>query len=438
MLPSIILALPLLVLSSVAAVPPVRRDPIHVPFLRRSVRHDGDLSRYAAAADHTRKKFGYSISSPSRRASSADVGLTNQGQDTSYFTQVSVGTPPQTFGLVLDTGSSDLWFATTGCVGCQGTQLLSPTSNTLKLTTTNIDMSYGSGDASGTVASDTVSMGPYTVNPQTFVAVNKVSQGLIDGQLSGIMGLAFQGIAVDQAVPFWQALINQNQLTSPQFCFAFTRFLNDASATNEEPGGVMTLGGTNTTLFQGSIDFQTFTDPVKGGSFWWQTISGVTVNGNTISLKSSGSAAIDTGTTLIGGPTEDVNAFWAAVPGATSAGSSNPGMFVFPCSTKLSVTFSFGGPSWPINPTDVNLGAIDTAGKMCLGAIFDLGTGSNIQPGPQSANPEWVVGDTFLKNVYSCYRSNPPAVGFAQLSASAGSSDHSGFSFVLLHWLLLA
>jgi len=186
----------------------------------------------------------------------------------------------------------------------------------------------------------------------------------------------------------------------------------------------MTLGGANSTLYQGDMDFQTFTDPAKGGSFWLQTIAGITVNGKTVGLISSGSAAIDTGTTLIGGPTQDVTAFWAAVPGAIAA-PGNPGMFAFPCTTNLNVTISFGGPSWPISPADMNIGPLDTARKMCLGAIFDLGTGSNISP--QSGNPNWVVGDAFLKNTYSCFRnSKPPAVGFAQLSDAAGSSGNPG------------
>ena len=88
------------------------------------------------------------------------------------------------------------------------------------------------------------------------------------------MGLAFQGIANTQAVPFWQALVNENALTNPEFSFFLTRFVNDPNAQNEEPGGVFTLGGTNTTLFQGNIDFQSFTPPT-GGSFWLQTVSSV-------------------------------------------------------------------------------------------------------------------------------------------------------------------
>jgi cathepsin D len=106
------------------------------------------------------------------------------------------------------------------------------------------------------------------------VAVDDLSTGLIDGELNGIMGLAFQGIANSQAVPFWQALINNNQLTNPELSFYITRFVNDPNAKTEEPGGVLTLGGTNSTLFQGNIDFQPFTLPGDGGSFWLQTVSG--------------------------------------------------------------------------------------------------------------------------------------------------------------------
>ena len=106
------------------------------------------------------------------------------------------------------------------------------------------------------------------------VTVDQASQGLIDGELAGIMGLAFPGIANTQATPFWQAVLNQNELTNPEFSFFITRFINDQNAQNEEFGGVLTLGGTNSTLFQGNIDFQPFTLGNNGGGFWLQTVSG--------------------------------------------------------------------------------------------------------------------------------------------------------------------
>lgn len=48
----------------------------------------------------------------------------------------------------------------------------------------------------------------------------------------------------------------------------------------------------------------------------------------------------------------------------------------------------------------MNLGAADRQGQRCVGGIFDLSLGSNIEAG-NSGNPQWVIGDTFL--VSSCF-----------------------------------
>jgi len=91
------------------------------------------------------------------------------------------------------------------------------------------------------------------------------------------------------------------------------------------------------------------------------------------------------------------------------------------CSTTVTVTISFGGTSWEISPLDMNLGTISVAStsQMCAGGIFDLGT----TVGAGVGVPSWIVGDTFLKNVYSVFRANPAAVGFAQLASGLSSSS---------------
>lgn len=55
---------------------------------------------------------------------------------------------------------------------------------------------------------------------------------------------------------------------------------------------------------------------------------------------------------------------------------------------------------------------------MCLGAFFSLEEGSTtIEGANPNDGPSWIIGDTFLKNVYSIFRyNNPTAVGFAKLS----------------------
>jgi cathepsin D len=211
MLLSIII--PLLLFPSLlvaAASPPPRRDPVHIPVLRRRhVRSGGeaDLGHYANLAASLRRKYKYGPP-VSRRAQTADINMTNQVSCISdiarphFLTRTNnkgfrykllctsqcrhsvrvvvenvfpqshllLALRSQSFDLVLDTGSSDLWFATTDCTSCdQGTPELDPTkSSSFKAGNDHIVMNYGSGAASGTDAQDTVSMGPFTVNPQTF------------------------------------------------------------------------------------------------------------------------------------------------------------------------------------------------------------------------------------------------------------------------------
>ena len=81
MLSSVIFLLALSLPFSEAAVPPRRAEPLHIPLVRRrsNVRRQGvDLDHYAAVSDALRQKYGMSSSSPSRRAQTTDIGITNQ------------------------------------------------------------------------------------------------------------------------------------------------------------------------------------------------------------------------------------------------------------------------------------------------------------------------------------------------------------------------
>jgi len=103
------------------------------------------------------------------------------------------------------------------------------------------------------------------------VAVNDLTDGLLDGSVSGILGLAFSTIASTQSTPFWETLANNGQLTTPEMSFWMTRFRDDPTASEEEPGGVFTLGGTNSSLFTGDIEFLNM--PVRTPSFWLLSLS---------------------------------------------------------------------------------------------------------------------------------------------------------------------
>jgi cathepsin D len=262
------------------------------------------------------------------------------------------------------------------------------------------------------------------------VSVDETSDGLLDGSVSGIMGLGFQTIASTEALPWWQALLNANKFSSPLFSFWITRFIDVNNPSPTEPGGILTLGGTNSSLYTGNIDFVNMPSGTTP-SFWLLSITsasllflenlfltlnltmlflGLSVGGKAVSVTPGDSAlsAIDTGTTLIGGPLTDVTNFWNAVPNSVALQGENEGYFAYrefdhfveicfakyplACTTKLDVTISFGGNSWPINNDDMTIGKTNSG--LCVGSLFVLSEGSSAVGG--GGNPNWVIGDTFL------------------------------------------
>jgi cathepsin D len=407
-------------------------DPIHIPIKRRSGWPAAHMD-HLAAAEFMRARYGYGSAATAtsatkrmqrRAGSEQSLNFVNQQGDSSYFGTVNIGTPPQSFNVILDTGSSDLWVADSSCGNCDPqTPVFKPdqSSSFTQQRNTVTPISYGSGNVAGFVSTESVSMGNFSLQNQGFLSVESVSDGLLSGSVSGIMGLAFSAIASTGATPFWQGL--GNQLATPEMAFWLTRFRGTKFA-DEEPGGSFTLGGTNASLFQGDIEFLPMAGPSQP-TFWLLGVSAVTVQGKSLKVATGNNAlaAIDTGTTLIGGPSDDVANLWAQIPGSAKI-QSMPGFWSFPCSTTLNISMAFGGKLWPIAPADMNLGPGNNNPQACLGGIFDLTQGSNIEA--NQGNPSWVVGDTFLKNVYSVYRSDPLSVGFAQLSDLAGSSGAPG------------
>ena len=57
---------------------------------------------------------------------------------------------------------------------------------------------------------------------------------------------------------------------------------------------------------------------------------------------------IDSGTTIMYGPPEDVETFYASVPGASLYDSEN-GLYQFPCNNVPDVAFSWGGQAWNVS-----------------------------------------------------------------------------------------
>ncbi|KAF7770563.1 hypothetical protein Agabi119p4_6537 [Agaricus bisporus var. burnettii] len=350
-----------------------------------------------------------------RRSSGTNM-MVNQGGDSSYYGTMSLGTPGTSFNVILDTGSSDLWVADSNCqAGCTSISTFqSSSSSTFQNLSTPFQITYGSGQAQGTLARDVVQMAGFAVPNQVFATCDLVSSGLLQNPVSGLMGLAFSTIASSGAVPFWQTLASGGAWDSPVMGFYLTRFNNVTNAQKLEPGGSFDMGFTNTSLYQGDIDYVAL--PTKA-TYWILPLNSLSVNDSSISIPSGSSsyAAIDTGTTLVGGPKSVIAHLFGQIPGSQPGTGNFEGYYTYPCNTPVIVRLGFGNSSqtWPISSDDFKLSELDQG--QCLGAFFELSGGGSAPP--------WIIGDTFLKNVYSVFRYDPPSVGFANLSSTAISMN---------------
>lgn len=190
---------------------------------------------------------------------------------------------PQSFNVVLDTGSSDLWVTAKGCASCTaGTPSFNNNaSSTFQIgqdtsgQPVTVTITYGSGAVAGYLARDTVAMGGFQVQRQPWLLVEQTTSGLLDGTNAGIMGLAFDTIANTAATPFWQSLASGGQWSSPEMSFWITREVNNPSAPKETFGGVFTLGGQNQTLYSGDVEFLPLVTNVGKPTYWLLNVSGM-------------------------------------------------------------------------------------------------------------------------------------------------------------------
>ena len=204
------------------------------------------------------------------------------GQLTFPALRTQISDSPQSFNVILDTGSSDLWVTSTGCTTCTpgSPNFNSGASTSLQLSQditgqpVRVTITYGSGAVAGNLVRDTVAMGGFQVQNQPWLLVDQTSANLLDGSNAGIIGLAFDTISNTGAIPLWQNLAQGGQLSTPEMSFWFTRLLNDQSAQEEDFGGIFTFGGQNQTLFTGDIEFLPLVTDAGQQTYWLLGVSG--------------------------------------------------------------------------------------------------------------------------------------------------------------------
>jgi hypothetical protein len=165
--------------------------------------------------------------------------------------------------------------------------------------------------------------------------------------------------------------------------------------------GEFNLGEPNKERYDGDLN----NVPAVENDFglWEIGLDDAGVDGNGLGI-SGRTAFIDSGTSFIFVPETDATAIHDLVPGSTKKGNEN---YVVPCDTDKAIWFSFGGQKYNISAAD------------WVGEETDGGCSSNIIGRTTFAETQWLVGDAFMKNVYTVFDFDNSQVGFGVKSGES-------------------
>ncbi|KAH9853472.1 aspartic peptidase A1 [Lenzites betulinus] len=309
-----------------------------------------------------------------------------------YFSEITLGTPPQTFKVILDTGSSNLWVPSTKCtsIACfLHTKYDSSSSSSYKANGSEFSIQYGSGSMEGFVSQDTLTIGDLSIKQQDFAeATKEPGLAFAFGKFDGILGLGYDTISVNHIVPPFYNMIGKGLLDAPVFSFRL--------GSSEADGGEALFGGIDETAYTGKIEYV----PVRRKAYWEVELEKISLGEDEVELENTG-AAIDTGTSLIALPSDLAEMINAQI-GATKGWN---GQYTVDCAKVPSLpdlTFYFGGKPYALKGTDYILEVQGTCMSSFTGMDINVPGGSL-----------WIVGDVFLRKFYTVYDLGRDAVGFA-------------------------
>ncbi|KAH8821183.1 aspartic peptidase domain-containing protein [Xylogone sp. PMI_703] len=345
--------------------------------------------------DMSKRANTYSIQTAATPSQTHSAGINQDGTDYSYFAQVLIGSKSTPMYMLLDTGASSTWVMGDACTSepCTKHNTFGPAeSTTYNVTGDTFSITYGSGTVAGDVATDSLSIAGLNVS-MPFGIANTTSDDFNSFPMDGILGLA----QTKGSTPnFLETLTAAKLLQSNIFGISINR------ASDGPNNGEINFGAVDSSRFQGSIGYIPVADSSDGE--WAIPLDSAGFGDKQADIGDQ-LAYIDTGTSYIFAPPEDAIAFHAVVPGSQSSDNVT---FLVPCKTTTPATVTFGGVSYDIDPIDW-VGFKSKDPSMCT---------SNIYGHSVVADGGWLLGDTFLKNVYAVFDVDENRIGFAQKKSS--------------------
>ena len=354
---------------------------VHVPLVKRDLKQsDIEAKRaYLQSAEFTDKM----------QAALRSNGQTNlpikDYTDTQYVAEVTLGNPPQSFMLVPDTGSSNVWVYSSSCYFSAPCYLHSTfshrKSSTFKKDGHKFELNYGSGGVSGHWSKDEVDFAGLVATDFSFGEVTSASGiAFIMGHLDGILGLAYDTISVEGLPTFMDAADVEDH------SFSFLLGHTDESS-------VLVVPGVDEDLFQGDLYYH----DVIEKKYWSLNMTSITVDGEQIEGASGYKGVIDSGTSLIVGDAKILDPIIAKIGDIDQTCKDLSG--------HPDITISFDGVDYTLTPDDYIVKVNSFLGTACVNGFMPANFGEGFD--------YLIIGDVFIRKFYTHFDQNLDKVGFA-------------------------
>ncbi|KAM5293960.1 cathepsin E [Glossophaga mutica] len=362
--------------------------------LRKKLRARGQLSEFWKSQSLDMIQFTESCT----MGQSANEPLINY-LDMEYFGTISIGSPPQNFTVIFDTGSSNLWVPSVYCTSpaCKTHTRFHPSwSNTYSATGSHFFIQYGTGSLSGVIGADHVSVEGLTVVGQQFgESVTEPGQTFVNAEFDGILGLGYPSLAVGGVTPVFDNMMAQNLVDEPMFSVYMS------SDPEGGAGSELIFGGYDHSHFSGSLNWV----PVTKQGYWQIALDTIQVGSTMLFCSEGCQAIVDTGTSLLTGPSGDIKQLQKAI-----GAEPMDGEYAVECdnlNVMPDVIFTINGVPYILRPTAYTLMDFVDGMQLCLSGFQGL----DVQP---PSGPLWILGDVFIRQFYSVFDRGNNRVGLAQ------------------------
>lgn len=372
-------------LANEAAGPAGPAGSYTIPLKRRVPREALSLSQLRTRLRHGQRR----AQGVARRATTASP-VHAGSQASEYYGILSVGSPPQDFEVVFDTGSGNLIIPSTSCKSdaCsmhrRFNRSMSSTAQDIAFADAPDDqvppdgdrdvvtITFGTGEISGVFVKDHLCLGDICTHGDFIAVTEETEQPFSLVPFDGIFGLGLPQMSQAPHFNVFDCMIRDKVLKKN----LFSVFL----AQNDEEDSEISFGEYKASRMVGELCWV----PVSNPGYWQVEMQDVTIGHQQQQLCKGGcQAAVDTGTSLLAGPSEVVGALVRRLKVAED------------CSNFFSLPelgFVMGNHTLSLSPEDY----VDRDGHSCSVALMTMDV-------PPPKGPLFIFGDPFLRKYYTVY-----------------------------------